>query len=120
MGDEIANETLCNFLHPLGVPVASYPANGYGLFDMAGSVPEWTADKYLENAYSLTASSVVDPKGPTEKDGWVSLQTGDHCVRGGYIGVAFSRYFVRNTSRIATILAGFRVVADLDGSGSIA
>ena len=54
--------------HYIGVTsVARFPANGYGLFDMAGNVWQWTSDWYRADYYQqlVTAGGVArNPKGP--------------------------------------------------------
>jgi len=37
-------------------PVAQYPPNGYGLFDMAGNVWQWTSDWYRPDYYARLAA----------------------------------------------------------------
>ncbi len=44
-------------------PVAQYPANGYGLYDMAGNVWEWCADWYDPGYYRASPKS--NPTGPS-------------------------------------------------------
>ena len=47
-------------------PVATFPANGYGLSDMAGNVWEWCSDWYRADAYAIAVRTGVatDPIGP--------------------------------------------------------
>jgi len=107
-------------------PVAQYPANGYGLFDMAGNVWQWTSDWYRPDYYARLAAvggvarnpqgpdSPFDPSEPTEKKkvhrGGSFLCTDQYC----------SRYIVGTRGKgevsTATNHLGFRCVKDVSAT----
>lgn len=103
-------------------PVAYYPPNPYGLFDMAGNVWQWTSDWYRPDYYKQLASvgSVTrNPKGPETPFDPAEPNTPKKVHRGGsYLCTDqyCSRYIVGTRGKgdigTSTNHLGFRCVKD--------
>jgi formylglycine-generating enzyme required for sulfatase activity len=77
-------------------PVGSFPANGYGLFDMAGNVWQWTDDWYQDhgaignpcctavNPRGGTSESSLNPRHPTERIPRKVTKGGSHLCAPNY------------------------------------
>ncbi len=66
-------------------PVKSFPANGYGLFDMAGNVWQWTSDWYRADAFVEAASRGLchNPAGPEKSLDPAEPYTPKRVIKGG-------------------------------------
>ena len=85
-------------------PVKTFPANGFGLYDMAGNALEWTADW----AGSYLAGPAADPKGPATGTVRI-LRGGSWAVTGGALRVS-NRFTYGPENQEETI--GFRCAID--------
>ncbi len=83
-------------------PVAQYPANEFGLHDMAGGVSEWIADWFEREYYK--SSPAANPKGP--ETGRYKVIRGGAWPDSGPRCTVFFRNWVRPNQRTPNL--GFR------------
>ena len=109
VGGDRLDSTRVNYLRSnLKGPIAvgSYPPNGYGLYDMAGNVQEWVADRYDADYYRN--SPAEDPPGP-EKGRFRVIRGGGWFTGPGCMGVG---YRLALPSNWADFNVGFRCARD--------
>jgi formylglycine-generating enzyme required for sulfatase activity len=106
--------------HYLTAPVASYPANGYGLYDMAGNIWEWCSDWFDYEYYRQPEAVQANTDGPGRSFNPNMPYQQEKVVRGGSF-LCNESYCsgYRNARRMGSTTdtglnhTGFRCVQDL-------
>ncbi len=91
--------------HRVTAPVASYPTNVWGLYDLSGNVSEWCSDWYGEYA----RGRATDPTGPAS-GAWRVLRGGSWY---NYPGDVRSAYRSRDDPDFRFLSGGLRLVASV-------
>jgi sulfatase modifying factor 1 len=103
VGEQLST-SVASYDGPAPKPVASFPPNAWGLYDMHGNVWEWCADEYCP----YPSSAVSDP--------FQACGSPYKVIRGGswYFGADSARSALRYTHepRLRGFSIGFRVVRD--------
>lgn len=87
---DVLDAGMANYDRGTSTSVGSYPANGYGLHDMAGNVWEWVWDRESAN-YNADAAGVTNPHGPDS--GVMRVRRGGSYVYGTRYLRNFDRMF---------------------------
>ncbi len=98
-------------------PVRSYAPNGYGLYDMAGNVWEWTSDWYDPNYYkelplNRVSNNPSGPENPVEREKRKTMRGGSFLCNDSYC--SSYRVAARMPGEVNTGMShtGFRCVKD--------
>jgi formylglycine-generating enzyme required for sulfatase activity len=92
-------------------PVKSFPANGYGLYDVVGNVWEWTSSRFAQSPVTGATKSCCMPDKSTDRNVRMVVKGGSHLCAPNYCLRYRPAARQGQTLDTATCHIGFRCVA---------